>query len=106
MLVDLCVCLQTANKYTNTGGETKARKKEHTLEQMTCTPADTVRSLGEGADLLTFETFQLFGQVLFIPIFLVFQVFLTRGERREELTKLKVMRRNKFYRLDIKTETP
>lgn len=35
----------------------------------------------DGGDLLTFETFQLFRQVFFIPVFLVFQVFLKRREK-------------------------
>lgn len=40
-----------------------------------------LKELQGGLDLLTFETFQFFSQVVFIPVFLVFQVFLRMVER-------------------------
>lgn len=38
-------------------------------------------------DLLTFETFQFLSQVVFIPVFLVLQVFLRRRSRPEVMRK-------------------
>ena len=49
-----------------------------------------------GLDLLTFKTFQLFSQVLFIPVFLVFQVFL-RGRKRGEQKEGEPEKKNRFY---------
>ncbi len=80
--VCLCVCMQTAMKQIFRK-KTKARKKgrchhkdDHSLQ--------TLKPL-LGLNLLTFKTFQLFGQVFFIPVFLVFQVFLTKRKRGEQM---------------------
>lgn len=63
------MCAQTANKQTNTEGKTKVRRKKKAN-----TPS---QKLLRG---LTFKTLQFFRQVFFIPVFLVFQVFLKREE--------------------------
>lgn len=61
------------------------------------------RLLRRELDLLTFETFQLFSQVFFIPVFLVFQVFL-RGRRRGEESQ-RLFKKTRFTGL-MKTDTP
>lgn len=86
---DSHLCLNTSNKQTNTEAKSKAGEKEHTLTYL-----QILRLVRREQDLLTFKTFQLFSQVFFIPVFLVFQVFLRgrrMGEESQRLFKKQVL---------------
>lgn len=96
----MCADCQQTNKYL---GQDKSQEKEHALTEKKTTCLQIPKLLRGGLLLLTFETFQFLGQVFFIPVFLVFQVFLRRRRRRRKRGKQKriTIRKNWFYDLNL-----